>query len=812
MPGRLEPAVIGETISHYRIMKKLAGGGMGLVYEAEDIRLGRRVALKFVPENVAGDPVTLERFELEARTTSSLNHPNICTIYDIASHDGLPFIVMELLEGESLKERLEHGPLPLPQVLDVAIQLADALDAAHARGIVHRDIKPGNIFLTTRGQAKVLDFGLAKLGPERRLAAQTAPAVRHRPEEAITEDNIIPGTTMYMSPEQARGDPLDARSDLFSLGTVLYEASSGRNPFRARTSVLVLAAIQHHKPVSPLTLNRALPPAFEHIVGKLLEKDVERRYQSARELAGELRRLKRQLELEQIAASSPAPVPSATGTFRKLSVRQMYFLLGTGGLLVEVLLAITVWWAKHGRAGPAVGANNTVVVLPFNNVSGDPDTDYLRFALPDEVVKILAYSRALEIRPVPAAPKYARGDFDPQQAGRDLHAANVITGHYMTQGDRLTITLDDIDVRRNRLIWQGTVTVPSQNLISLQGELAAQMRQGLLPVLGAASLIATATQPSNTDAYDLYLRGAALPHDPEPNSTAIVMLEHSVQIDPKFAPAWDALGLRYYYDASYSGGGQIMFDQAAQAYERALKLDPNLIHAAAHLTRIRAERGEVAMAYKEASDLVRRRPENAQAHFTMAYVLRYAGLLHQSARECDAALALDPGNYDFRSCSFVFFELGNPRRALEYVHLDSGSEWAASVVPAILVREGKAEGARAAATKISPSPMWFAGLLQACLRPVSPAEMHRLAGAAAPALLAQRDPEFRYYHGALLAWCGEEQLAAQLIRSAIAQNYCSYTAIYADPALAKLRATPDFAALAADAQQCQARFMADTKP
>jgi Tfp pilus assembly protein PilF len=346
----------------------------------------------------------------------------------------------------------------------------------------------------------------------------------------------------------------------------------------------------------------------------------------------------------------------------------------------------------------------------------------------------------------------------------------------------------------------------------LQEELAGQMRQGLLPILGAAAgLIATATQPSNADAYDLYLRGAALPHDPAPNGTAIVMLEHSVQLDPKFALAWDALGLRYYYEASYAGGGRAAFDKAAAAYEHALALDPNLIHSAAHLTRIRAERGQVGTAYKEAANLVRRRPENAQAHFTLAYVLRYAGLLHQAARECDAALALDPGNYDFRSCSFIFFELGNTRRALEYLQLDSGSQWTASVLPAILVRQGNMDEARAAANKISPTPAWFAGLLQACLQPVSASEMDRLTSAAEPALLAQRDPEFRYYHGSLLAWCGEEQTAAKLLHSAIAQNYCSYTALYTDPALVRLRPTPMFAALAAEARQCQERFMVETK-
>jgi len=811
--------VIGQTISHYRIVKKLGGGGMGLVYEGEDVRLGRRVALKFIPENVSGNGGSLDRFILEARATSSLNHPNICTIYDIASHEGMPFIVMELLQGQSLQDRLARGPLDAVEALDIAIQIADALDAAHSQGIVHRDVKPGNIFLTSRGPAKILDFGLAKLATEHQVASSAdgngdghhSTVKRHAPAEALTETNVIPGTTLYMSPEQARCEKLDPRSDLFSLGTVLYEAVTGQKPFQSRTSVLALAAIQHQKPVSPLTLNPSLPPRLESIIGKLMEKDRDKRYQTARELADDLRAVKQEQELHALGLVQPAAV-APTRTFRKLTVRQIYVLVGIAAALVMILLVITLWWAKHGGEGPGVtAANNTIAVLPFNNVSGDPDTDYLRFAVPDQLVKILAYTRSLEIRPVPSATKYQQGNVDPQHAGRELHAANVLTGHYMTQGDRLIITLDDVDTRFNRLVWQGTVTVPTANLLSLQQELASQVRQGLLPALGSqTAMLASTTQPHDATAYDLYLRGSALPHDPAPNSTAMTMLERSTELDPKFAPAWDALGLRYYYESQYSGAGKAEVQKSVAAYEKALSLDPNLISSSAHLIRLRAEAGETAKAYQQAADMVKRRPENAQAHFTLAYVYRYAGLLHDGATECDAALALDPGNYDFRSCSFVFFEQGNTQRALEYLNLDSGSDWTSSVFPAVLVREGKRDEARVAAMKISSRPVWNAGLLQACLKPVSQAEMHKLAVTAAPGLLAQRDPEFRYYHGSLLAWCGETEIAAQLIGSAIDQNYCSANALQDDPALAKLRQTPAFKALASRANECQARFTAQT--
>jgi TolB-like protein len=803
---------IGETISHYRIVQRLGGGGMGEVYEAEDIRLGRRVALKFLPDSMSGDAVALERFQLEARTTSSLNHPGICTIFDIASHNGMPIIVMELLQGETLKTRLTRGPLSPDEAIDYGIQLADALEAAHQRGIIHRDIKPGNIFLTRHGHTKVLDFGLAKLkGAPPAAEPHAGGNGHHALSDAMTEVSSIPGTTLYMSPEQVSGQALDERTDLFSLGVVLYEATTGHKPFEARNAVLTMAAIQHHRPVSPLNYNAELPPEMEQVLGGLMEKNRVFRYQSARELKEDLLRLKRQVEIRRLHEGDYRLVMQRGKTFRKLSLRQIYVLLGAAGMITATALAVTVWWAKHS-ASNIVTANNTMLVLPFNNISRDPDVDYLRLALPDELVKILAYTRSMEIRPVPTAPKYLRGEFDPQQAGHDFKAAVVLTGHFVAKNDRLTITMEAIDVRHNRLMWQGSFTVPQQNLITLQEELGVNIRRGLLPALGSqAAMLASTTQPRNADAYDLYLRGAALPHDPEPNSTAVTMLEHSVELDPKFAPAWDALGLRYYYDASYAGGGVEAFDKAADAYEKALKLDPNLISSVAHLARIHAERGHIGDAYREARDLVTRRPENAQAHFTMAYVLRYAGMLYDSTRECDAALALDPSNYDFRSCSFGFFELGRTARAVEYVHLDSGSEWAASVFPSILLREGRMDEARVAATKMSPGPTWFAPLFQECVKPAAMVDMKRLADQAAPQLLGLRDAELRYYHGAIMSFCGQTDLSAKLIQSAISAHYCANVALHTDPLLEKLRATPAFPALDQAANQCQEDFLKATK-
>ncbi|MBZ5647645.1 MAG: protein kinase [Acidobacteriia bacterium] len=807
--------MVGQTISHYRVLRKLGSGGMGVVYEAEDVRLGRHVALKFLPEKLANDAKALERFQREARAASKLNHPNICTIYDIGEYQGQPFIAMELLEGESLRERIHDRSMEFEDVLDLGIQIADALDAAHSEGIVHRDVKPANIFITRRGQAKVLDFGLAKLVRESRPVAQAAGprgvAAVADEEQTQTGAGLIPGTAVYMSPEQANGEELDARSDLFSFGVVLYEMATRKKAFAANSTLLTLDNIMHKKPMSPLVVNPALPPAFEDVIGKTLEKKRDNRYQTAAEIREELRRLKRESDSDILPTLMRPGERRPTRTFRYASVRHTYAQLAILGVLVMFAVVVTVWWAKHGRAGTvSAAANNTIAVLPLQNVGADPKLDFLRFALADEIDTVLTYTRFLEIRPSAATKKYSdEPNIDPQKAGRELRVANIMTGHFLKQGNDLVVTLQAVEVKSNKVLWQGSVSAPADNLIQLQDKLSTELRRGLLPVLGGtASVTTTASVPKNSEAFDLYLRATAVPHDAEPNKEAITMLERSVGLDPSYAPAWDTLGRRYYYDAAYFGGGEAVMKRSDSAYERAIALDPNLISARAHLTENRVEKGELAKAYQDGEELVRLRPENAHAHFTLAYMLRYAGLLGDSARECDTAAALDPGNFDFRSCAITFFEMGRTDRAMEFLRIDAGSEWATDILPSVFLRAGKLEAARQALGKMSANPTWYRFLLSACLQPGSVWEADEALRNALPALLAERDPELRYYHASILSYCSKTDAAAQLMRSAIDSNYCAYEALELDPLMANLRATPAYADLRQRASDCQARAVA----
>ena len=792
--------MIGQTVSHYRIVGKLGGGGMGVVYEAEDTRLTRHVALKFIPEEMAKDKKSLDRFVREARAASQLNHPGICTIHDIDDNEGHPFIVMEKLEGTSLKDLMRSRRMEIDEILDIGIQVADALAASHAKGIIHRDIKPANIFVAQNGQTKILDFGLAKMvhDPNSSEAAM---------EDSLTAMGVIPGTAVYMSPEQARGEELDARSDLFSLGVVLYEMSTGKKPFATGNVITTLDAVLNQKPVSPLQLNPKLPPDLEGIIGRAMEKERGHRYPNALAMKGDMQSLRRETESGMTKSGMRRPMLPyrlATSTFQATTRWSTYILLGVTALLLTVLVAMGAWWYKHRGAMVAGAPKNTIAVLPLQNMNGDISVEFLRFALADEIANTLTYTRSLDVRPSAMTRKFVGNDIDPQTAGHEVHVATVITGHFLKQGNRLLITLEAIQVNGNRLLWQANVTAGADDLIMLQSQISAQIRQGLLPALGVAGgFVDTSTRPKSQEAYDLYLHSLALAHDAGPNKDAIAVLEHVVEVDPTYAPAWEELGLRCYYDADYSDGGDTMFQRSSKAYEKAIELDPNRIVAAGQLINNHVERGELGTAYKEALALVKRRPDSPQAHFTMGYVYRYAGMLEQSTSECDTALALDPGNYAFRSCAWAFMELGKTERAEDYVRLDAGSEWAAYAQPSILLREGKIQEAREAVRHMPTAPRYHRDLLEACLGLKPASELDRIAHEDETSLPTDPDPETWYYQGAILAYCGKEQAALHMLRSAVEQNYCAYSNLLSDPLLAKLRTNTEFDKVLTQGGSCQ---------
>ena len=522
-------------------------------------------------------------------------------------------------------------------------------------------------------------------------------------------------------------------------------------------------------------------------------------------MRADLQGLKRDTDSRRSAAVTESELGS-----RKRRVQ--WIAAAAVGVIAAIVTAVFFWQSSRPTISTRVDSAGpkTIAVLPLQNINGDGTVEFLRYALADEIANALMYTRTLDVRPSAITRKFVGNDVDPQKAGREVHVANILTGHFLKQGDRLMITIEAIQVDGNKLLWQTNIAGSAQDLIALQSQILVKIRQELLPALAVGGVFPdTGMRPKNAEAYDLYLHSLALPRDAGPNKDAIAVLEHVIEIDPTYAPAWEQLGERCYYDAEYSDGGEPMFQRSNQACERSVELDPNRIAAARQLIANRVERGVLGKAYQAAQALVKRRPDSAEAHFAMAYVYRYAGMLEQATGECNEALAIDPGNYVFRSCAWAFMDLGKTARAADFVRLDAGSDWAAYIMPSLLLREGKLAEARDAVKHMPSAPRYHRDLLEACLGLRPAAELDRLAQEAETNLPSEPDAETWYYQASIFAYCGKKQAALHLLQSAVEQNYCAHENLLSDPLLAKLRTDPAFGKVLTRANTCQEAVRAE---
>jgi non-specific serine/threonine protein kinase len=735
--------MIGKTISHYKILEKLGEGGMGVVYKAKDTKLKRTVALKFLPHHISVNKEECQRFEIEAQAAASLNHPNITTIHSIEEADDQFFIVMEYIDGIELKDKIKIGLIQTKEAINIALQIAEGLDVAHKKGIVHRDIKSRNIMITEDGKVKIMDFGLAKIkgGTE------------------VTKIGTTLGTAAYMSPEQAKGEEVDRRTDIWSFGVVLYEMLSGTLPFKGDYEQAILYSIINDDPL-PLKIQKsATSKNSNQLISKLIEKDLNNRYQD----------------------------------------------------MTEVLTGLLALQSNQSPnlAEDAPEISTVVAVLPFSNLRNDPETDFLGYALADQIIGALTYVKEIQVRPSSSVRKYQNELFDVSTAAKELNVNYLLTGSYLKEANDMRLNVELVNTRSFEMIWRESIQVHYENAFKLQDIVSEKVTDGLKIRFSKDITEGQRTDiPQNPLAYEYYLKAISYQSTNEGTKLAIEMLNKAIKLDDKYAPAFAELGYRNHQFGNYTMANREIYEEAEEIYLKALSLNSNLISALNNFSNLYVEKGK----YIEAVDLCRRslkiNPNNANSHFSLGYIYRYTGMLEESDKENRIAFSLDPNNSRFRSAGITSLSLGKFEEAIKYFNLDKGSAWSTSLLGFVSLKQGDKKKTLKyieQILKIEPEGLgavWAKGMKAVIDKNYKQGlEVMRKLESTNPL-----DGEIRYMLGFFYSLLGDSKACLRTLQIAIDGGYFNYPYMLVDSFLDPVRKNPGFQTVLLNAKKKHEEF------
>jgi serine/threonine protein kinase/Tfp pilus assembly protein PilF len=749
--------MIGKTVSHYKIIEKLGEGEMGELYFAKNTSLKRQVAIKFLPEHLTKDKENIERFQREAEAAAALNHPNIITIYDVIETDGQLCIVMEYVDGDSLRTKIDNKDLAVEEILKITNQICEGLSEAHKADIVHRDIKPENILIDKRGRVKILDFGLAKLKGVSKLTKETSTL----------------GTIHYMSPEQIQGKEVDNRSDIWSLGVVTYELLTGEPPFKGDYESAVHYAILNEEPKRLKDIEIKYSPEICELINRMIAKDVKERYQNCSNVLNDLN------EFEGIKPKKRTSVSN-----------RAYIFSGIAAIITVILLFVLFFIPKEEDEKSL----RSLAVLPFINERNDPEIDYLGMSLADEIIGGLSYLQNINIRPSSSIRVYKDKLVDPMSAGKELSVDYILSGSHIKEKDIIRLNIELAHVYADTILWRYKIEENSQNTFQLIDIVSKKVIDGLKIRFSSEESQRTQMDiPKNPIAYEYYLRGVAFPRSVEGNHLAISMLLKSLNLDSIYAPALSEIGSRKENLAQFELGSSNLYNEAEKYYIKSLTINPELLSALNNLAMLYVDLGKSGEALMLTKKALKINPNHAITHFTISYLYRYAGMLNESKKAAEKALALAPSNERFRSIGFTYLYLGEYAKALNTFELGGQSAFTYERKGEIYFREGKIDSAlRYFNCAINIEPFSFSGIFSKAI--MAYIEQKKVEGLKMAKELEQSDPwdsEGLYTLASIYGLFGEKKRCSLILRKAVEGGFFNYPFMLKDTFFDPVRDDPE---------------------